>query len=177
MTVISHSIITLLLLVMTSAGFAQPLFWDSFENNQSEQITITVYRSPTCQCCKRWIEHLEKHNFLVDDRIVMNTYDIKEGVGLPVQMASCHTAIVGDYVIEGHVPANDIKTLLRQQPTDIAGLSVPQMPHGTPGMETGLRYDDFNVISFTKQGKASIFRNYKHDTGGMYTSDLSPKEE
>ena len=162
------------LLISSFTVSAEPLFWDSFEKQQTEPLTITDYRSASCQCCKRWIDHLEKHDFIVKDNIVTNTYDVKEAVGLPKQMASCHTAIVGDYVIEGHVPANDIKKLLTDKPTDIAGLSVPQMPHGTPGMETGMRYDDFNVISFTKQGETGIFQSYSHQKDGMYAKQKRP---
>ncbi len=163
------SLLFLFVLITSSVSVsAQPLFWDSFEKQQSEPLTITVYRSPTCECCKRWIEHLEKHDFVVKDNIVTNTYNVKEAVGLPKQMASCHTAIVGDYVIEGHVPANDIKALLTDKPTTIIGLSVPQMPHGTPGMETSIRYDNFNVLSFSKDDKASIFSSYKHIKHGQY---------
>jgi hypothetical protein len=99
----------LFLLIPSLSASAEPLFWDSFEQQSSEPLNITVYRSPSCQCCERWIAHLEKHNFIVDDKVVMNTYDVKEAVELPKKLASCHTAIIGDYVIEGHVPANDIK--------------------------------------------------------------------
>jgi len=165
--------ILFLLLVLLSTSLstsAEPLFWDSFQKTTSEPLTITVYRSPSCQCCKRWIAHLEKHDFIVNDNVVTNTYDVKEAVGLPKKLASCHTAIIGNYVIEGHVPANDIKTLITSK-SDLAGLAVPQMPHGTPGMETGARYDDFSVIGFTKQAKTRIFSVYKHTSSGHYNSE------
>jgi len=87
----------------------------------------------------------------------MNT--VKEAVGLPPKMASCHTAIIDGYIIEGHVPADDIKQLLKDK-SDIAGLSVPQMPVGTPGMEIGSRKDNFIVFQFDKKGHYSIYNQY-----------------
>jgi hypothetical protein len=158
--------------LMASSVNAQPSFWDDFEKTATEPTTISVYRSPNCECCKHWISHLEKHDFIVEDNVVMNPYAVKEGVGLPKKMASCHTAIVGDYVIEGHVPANDIKQLLKESPNDIAGLAVPEMPHGTPGMETGLRYDDFNVLSFSKNNETGVFSGYKHISQGEYQKQI-----
>lgn len=154
------------LVISSSSIHAQNSFWDTFEHTATTH-TITVYRSQTCQCCKRWISHLEKHGFTVDDRVVNNTHAVKDAVNLPRKVSSCHTAIIGDYIIEGHVPAPDIKALLIEKP-DIAGLSVPQMPHGTPGMETGLRSDDFHVFSFTKNGKVGMFNSYKHIGNNQY---------
>lgn len=122
-------------------------------------LNITVYRSESCGCCKDWIDHLKQHNFTVDDIISNDMNAVKGRLGLPGELASCHTAIIDGYLIEGHVPAQDIKQLVRSKP-DIAGLSVPQMPHGTPGMETG-RKDDFYVIAFDKKGNLSPFNAYQ----------------
>jgi hypothetical protein len=143
--------------------------WNKSNLPLAEKVEITVYRSPSCHCCHRWIEHLEQHQFTVIDKIVQNTHAIKEQVGLPNNLASCHTAIVGDYIVEGHVPADDIKRLLMEKP-DISGLSVPEMPVGTPGMEMGDRKDNFAVISYDKNGQYRLFNRYKTDENNSYHS-------
>lgn len=156
------------LLMMPLATLAQSE-WDKNPQSQSEPATITVYRSENCNCCHKWIEHLERHDFEVVDRISGNMRDIKQELGLPPQMASCHTAQIDGYLIEGHVPAADIKHLLSAQP-DIAGLSVPQMPVGTPGMEMGERKDAFNVIAFDKDSAFEVFNQYQPDADNRYQS-------
>ncbi len=120
---------------------------------------IKVYRDPNCQCCHKWIAHLEENKFDVLDILSQDMASVKESVHLPKKMASCHTAVIEGYVIEGHVPAADIRRLLAERP-DIAGLAVPQMPVGTPGMEMGKRKDNFDVFQFNKDGEYSIFTRY-----------------
>ncbi|MGZ8224131.1 MAG: DUF411 domain-containing protein, partial [Methylobacter sp.] len=123
-------------------------------------VDIVVYRSPTCGCCGKWVEHLKENNFKVKD-IVTNEVDaIKTKYGVSKTMASCHTAKVGDYIIEGHVPAKDIVALLKTKP-DVVGLAVPGMPAGTPGMEMGGKKDAYNVMSFDKENHYQIFNSYK----------------
>lgn len=119
---------------------------------------ITVYKSPTCGCCSKWVRHLQDNGFDVNaiNRNDMNI--VKSEAGIPRQLASCHTAIVDGYTIEGHVPAADIKRLLKEQPA-VAGLTVPGMPMGSPGME-GARQDAYNVLTFTKEGDSTIFSSY-----------------
>jgi len=128
---------------------------------------VKVYRDPDCQCCHKWITHLEQNKFNVEDVLTRNMASVKDAVKLPKPMASCHTAMVDGYIIEGHVPAADIYRLLKERP-DIAGLSVPQMPVGTPGMEMGERKDPFIVFQFDKQGKYSIFSQYELDQNNQY---------
>ncbi len=123
-------------------------------------LNITVYRSDSCGCCKDWVEHLEKHNFKVDEIINNDMHTVKRELGLPSELASCHTGIIDGYIIEGHVPAQDIKRLVNRR-LDVAGLAVPRMPHGSPGMETGRR-DEFSVISFDKKGNFEQFSHYKN---------------
>ncbi len=120
---------------------------------------IKVYRSPTCNCCHKWINHLEQNKFNVIDMLTNDMASVKEAVDLPTQMTSCHTAIIEGYIIEGHVPAVDIKRLLIERP-DIAGLAVPQMPIGSPGMEIGPKKDNFIVFTFKKAGEIGIFNEY-----------------
>lgn len=120
---------------------------------------ITVYRSPTCNCCTKWISHLEESGFVVQDEISMNLASIKDQVGIPRKMTSCHTAFIGDYLIEGHVPADDIKRLLLEAPA-VKGLAVPDMPIGSPGMEHGKRVDAYTVFSFKEDGQLGVFNQY-----------------
>jgi len=123
-------------------------------------IDIVVYRSPTCECCGKWLEHMKKNNFNVKDIVTDDVQAIKKKYGVPEAMASCHTAIVDGYVIEGHVPANDIMKLLKTKPK-IVGIAVPSMPSGTPGMEMGDRKDSYNVMSFDKENHYEIFNSYE----------------
>ena len=123
-------------------------------------IDIVVYRSPTCECCGKWLEHMKKNNFNVKDIVTDDVQAIKKKYGVPEAMASCHTAIVDGYVIEGHVPANDIMKLLKTKPK-IVGIAVPGMPSGTPGMEMGDRKDSYNVMSFDKENHYEIFNSYQ----------------
>lgn len=126
-------------------------------NAGQDTSTITVYKSPTCGCCNAWIQHLEKNGFKV---IAENRNDmpmIKGASGIKEQYQACHTAFVGNYFIEGHVPASDIKRLLKEKP-NAAGLAVPGMPMGSPGME-GPRQDPYTVLLIKKNGESE---NYSH---------------
>ncbi|MDQ3673257.1 MAG: DUF411 domain-containing protein [Gemmatimonadota bacterium] len=124
----------------------------------SKDPTITVYRDPSCGCCTKWIEHLVKHGFRVNDKKSAEMTEIKRGLGVPESLESCHTGVVNGYVIEGHVPAADIKRLLKAKPK-VAGLAVPGMPMGSPGME-GPRTDRYDVLSFDKRGKTRVYAKH-----------------
>ncbi|MDD5319112.1 MAG: DUF411 domain-containing protein [Methylococcales bacterium] len=126
----------------------------------SKPVDIVVYRSPTCNCCGKWLEHLKNNNFNVKDIVTNDVEAIKHKYGVSEAMASCHTAIVGSYVVEGHVPPNDIMTLLKIRP-NVAGIAVPGMPSGTPGMEMDGRKDPYNVMSFDKENHYQVFNSYK----------------
>jgi hypothetical protein len=128
--------------------------------SSGKPVDIVVYRSPTCECCGRWLEHLKKNKFNVQEIVADDVQAIKNKYSVPEAMASCHTAIVDGYVIEGHVPANDIMKLLKNKPK-IIGIAVPGMPSGTPGMEMGDRKDAYNVMSFDKENHYEIFNSYK----------------
>lgn len=150
----------LFLLMLLSLPVAAESEWDQVETALQEKTEIIVNRSPDCSCCHKWITHLEKHGFTVIDQVTHNLAAVPARQDVPNVMRSCHTAEVGDYLIEGHVPAGDIKQLLQQKP-DIVGLSVPRMPVGTPGMEMGPKKDDFNVISFDKNQQFRVFNRYQ----------------
>ena len=116
---------------------------------------VTVYRTPTCGCCGKWVEHLKAAGFTIADHIVQSLERVPGRERVPDQLQSCHTAFVGRYVIEGHIPANVVKDLLRKRP-DVDGIAVPGMPAGSPGMESPypVAYD---VIAFDKKGTTSTF--------------------
>ncbi len=118
--------------------------------------TVTVFKSPTCGCCSMWVEHLEASGFTVDARDRDDMTAVKDSLGLPSDLASCHTGVVDGYVIEGHVPAQHIAQLLDERP-DVLGLSVPGMPIGSPGMERGDRVDPYDVLVVDSNGEAAVF--------------------
>jgi len=120
---------------------------------------VTVYRSPSCGCCGKWVEQMRDNGFEVAVKNMDNMNSIKQRFGIPMALRSCHTATVGDYVIEGHVPPSSIQRLLAEQiPT--RGLAVPGMVMGSPGMEGGHPVD-YNVMQFNKDGKTSVFETKK----------------
>jgi len=119
---------------------------------------VQVYKSPTCGCCSKWVSHLEANGFTVEATDVNDINLIKRSYGIPPALASCHTAVVGDYLVEGHVPAEDIVQLLKQKPV-IKGIAVPGMPIGSPGME-GRNPQAYDVISFDAQGETDVFSSH-----------------
>lgn len=121
---------------------------------------IKVFRSPTCSCCSRWITHIKDNSFTVKDYVLKGAIN-KSSYGIPQNMRSCHTAIVDGYIIEGHVPAQDIINLLKLKP-DITGISVPNMPVGTPGMEMGDKKDSYKVFAFSKSKPTKVFNSYNY---------------
>ncbi|MCA9509563.1 MAG: DUF411 domain-containing protein [Myxococcales bacterium] len=120
--------------------------------------SVRVYKSPTCGCCTKWIEHLEANGFAVTATDVPDVDPVKQMNGVPAHLASCHTALVDGYVIEGHVPAADIRRLLATKPK-VAGLAVPGMPMGSPGME-GPRSDRYDVVAFGAEGGTETFATH-----------------
>ncbi|WP_421869799.1 DUF411 domain-containing protein [Motiliproteus sp.] len=147
------------LLLPSYAALAGDPVWLQGRTDDSHR--ITVYRSASCGCCKGWVEHLREHSFIVDDRTVEDLNAIKQQHGVPPQGASCHTAVVDGKVIEGHVPAQDIKRLLAE-PGDIRLLTVPGMPSGGPGMDgPGARRDDFKVYGLSESGEVSVVNEYR----------------
>jgi hypothetical protein len=144
----------LAILLLSSAG----LGWAQ-SSPAEDKIDIVVNRSPTCSCCGKWIDHLKQNDFNVKDIVTDDVQAIKTKNGITPELASCHTAIVNGYAIEGHVPASDIKKLLKDKPK-VAGLTVPAMPMGTPGMEMGGKKDAYQVLSFDKNSQTQVFNSY-----------------
>ncbi|WP_413160749.1 DUF411 domain-containing protein [Capilliphycus salinus ALCB114379] len=123
-------------------------------------LNITVHRSPTCGCCKAWVQHLEANGFQTTDIVTEDVAAVKQEYGIPNELTSCHTAVIDGYAIEGHVPAADIKRLLAEKP-QVSGLAVPQMPIGSPGMESGNIKEPFAVLSFGEDGGVKTFNQYQ----------------
>lgn len=118
---------------------------------------VTVYKNPNCQCCAEWADHLSANGFRVDIRDGTDVARTRTERGVPTDLASCHTAVVDGYTIEGHVPADVIRKLLAERP-GIAGLAVPGMPAGVPGMPAPVgKRDPFEIISFERTGSRSVY--------------------
>jgi hypothetical protein len=122
---------------------------------QSVAADVVVYKSPTCGCCGKWIDHMEQAGFVVDVKNRGNLGPIKAEYGVPRHLQSCHTAEVGGYLVEGHVPPDLIQRMLDEKP-DIRGLAVPGMPMGSPGME-GPYKDEYDVLAIGKDGRTKVY--------------------
>jgi hypothetical protein len=122
-----------------------------------DPVPITVYHSPTCGCCKEWVKHMEQHGFTA--RIIQqeDLAPIKTELGVTSRLRSCHTAVVGSYVIEGHVPAADVKRLLAEKPK-VVGLTAPGMPASAPGMDQGTQ--PYDVLSWDATGKTEVWARH-----------------
>ncbi len=118
---------------------------------RADAAEMTVYKSPWCGCCGSWVDHMRANGFSVTVKDVEDLSPIKSSLGVPGELQSCHTAQVGGYAIEGHVPAEDVKRLLSERPK-ARGLAVPGMPIGAPGMEQGNEKERFPVVIFGDQG-------------------------
>ena len=121
---------------------------------------VEVFKTPTCGCCSKWVEHMRANGFVVRTSDLNDLTEIKKSRGVPDNAQSCHTAVVAGYVIEGHVPAPDVKRLLSEKPA-IAGITVPGMPVGSPGMEyPGTKAQFYNVLAFDKKGATAVFAKH-----------------
>ncbi len=121
--------------------------------------SVHVYKSPTCGCCQKWVDHLKARGFKVEVSNVADLKPVKHDVGVPDGAASCHTAVVEGYFIEGHVPAADVERLLAERPKDVVGLALPGMPVGSPGME-GPNAQKYSVLAVQKDGKLKVFADH-----------------
>ncbi|WP_439887483.1 DUF411 domain-containing protein [Pseudomonas sp. MBLB4123] len=137
-----------LLLAGLFAGLAQA----------AEPLTIDVHRDPNCGCCKAWIDHLQANGFAVVDHVETDMGAVKQRLGVPPRLSSCHTGLIDGQFVEGHVPAADILKL-RQRP-DLLGAAVPGMPTGSPGMERGNVRDAYQVIGLDARGEEQVLSDY-----------------
>ena len=117
---------------------------------------LTVFRSPTCGCCEKWTEHMQAAGFSITENVTEDMDAIKQRYGVPAGLDSCHTALASGYVVEGHVPAQDVQRLLSEKP-DVVGITAPGMPMGSPGMETDEATPPYTVFSFAADGTTEVF--------------------
>lgn len=134
-----------------SALVARPLLAEALTGAPTK---ITVYKSSTCGCCKAWVKHLQANGFSVAAHDVEDVEAVRRTMGVPDTLASCHTGLVGRYVIEGHVPADLIKKLLADKPA-LLGLAVPGMPSSAPGMDGPTQ--PYDVIAFERNGNSRLY--------------------
>lgn len=121
---------------------------------------LTVFKTPTCPCCDGWIAHMRRAGFTATVTIVPDLQTIRSSRGLPDALASCHTGLVGGYLVEGHVPARDVVRLLAERPTAV-GLAVPAMPLGSPGMETPQGHKDpYETLLVLRSGATRVFARH-----------------
>lgn len=139
-----------LLLIVTALGFGSAL--------AQSLGTVEVFRSPSCGCCGKWVEHLRQNGFQVQTHDVSNIPATRKQLGMPDQLGSCHTARIGGYVVEGHVPASDIRRLLKDKPKAL-GLAVPSMPPGSPGMESA-RPVPYQTLLVQTDGTSKLFAQH-----------------
>ena len=142
-----------------TAESAEPL--PVLAEGSSDLPTVLVYKTPTCGCCNGWIEHLRAAGFTVDARNTTDLMTVKMDAGVPTPMMSCHTSLVDGYVVEGHVPDEQLKRLLAERP-DLAGIGVPGMPAGSPGMESS-NPQPYQVLSFDNEGNVAVFADIDPD--------------
>ena len=125
----------------------------------AQQTRLVVYKTPTCGCCRAWVEQAQAAGFAVEVHDMSDVQPVKHEHGVPGHLGSCHTALVDGYVVEGHVPADVIRRMLRERP-QVAGIAVPGMPVGSPGMEVpGGRKDPYDIIAFTRGGQVSVYES------------------
>ena len=145
--------------VVSEAGGGQPEAVEPVRSDGEGATLVTVYKTPTCGCCTLWADHMEENGFEVARVDVADLGAVKRQYGIPDSLASCHTAVVDGYVVEGHVPAEDVRRLIQERP-GAGGLAVPGMPIGSPGMEVpGVAADRYDVLLIS-EGEASVFARH-----------------
>lgn len=155
--------------VVFTIAFAAFLFWPENESRVAEQpqvfnaegkTEVVMYKNEGCQCCTKWAVHMNQADFAVQEVAVDDLYERKEQNGITQELSSCHTAFVDGYVVEGHVPVEDVQRLLEERP-DAIGLTVPRMPIGSPGMEVpGREPDNYDVLLIARDGSTSVYSSY-----------------
>src|ERR1700687_5658599 len=121
----------------------------------AESLPVTLYKNPECGCCDGYADYLRHHGFTVTAKATPDLSEISRKAGIPPELQGCHTAFIGDYVVDGHVPVEAIKKLLAERPA-IKGISLPGMPEGSPGM-AGTKTEPFKIYAVDQDGKSSVF--------------------
>lgn len=151
--------------LLTLAMLAIPSVTISLENPSAEEQTSTlktpqldVFKSPTCGCCQKWIEHVENNGFSTTTHHPVDLAAVKSSYGIQGKYRSCHTTVSSDgYVFEGHVPAKYIRQFMLDKPAKAIGLSVPAMPIGSPGMEVKERFTPYQILMLFKDGTSKVY--------------------
>jgi len=146
------------LIVVVAGGAIWYIISDYYDSPQNKQADVVMYKNEGCQCCDKWASYMQGSGYSVKSVDASNLPAIKADQGIPRDMGACHTAIVGDYVVEGHVPSEDIKRLLREKP-DAAGLVVPGMPASSPGMNTAFN-EPYKVYLLKNDGSTEVFAQH-----------------
>ena len=129
------------------------------ESLKAAEPAMTVYKTKTCGCCGKWVEHLRTNGFTVNVKEVESMDETHRQFGVPDKLVSCHTGIIAGYAVEGHVPAAEVRRMLKEKPK-AKGLAVPGMPMGSPGMEQGPRKDTYFVLLFDEKGETKEYQKY-----------------
>jgi hypothetical protein len=148
-TTIFAAAVAVIAVVIAAAWFSMPV-------TDAREADVVVYKTPYCGCCIKWVEHLRNNGFDVSVVNVPSMEPTHKQLGVPRRLGSCHTATVGDYWVEGHVPADLIEQLLAEQPDEIAGIAAPGMPMGSPGME-GPNPVEYQVLAYGDDGKVTVY--------------------
>lgn len=148
---INNALLLFCALFFSSSIFAGP------DINKENFSALTVYKSPNCGCCGSWVDHMKTSGFTVSviEKSDMNA--IKDQYGIDPSHQSCHTALIDDYFLEGHIPVETVKRFLREKPATAQGLAVPGMPIGSPGMEMGERKDPYQILMIDKGGNNQVY--------------------
>ena len=142
-------------------GLALAIALTSGAVHAQKPVAVQVFKDASSGCCANWVEHLRRKGFAPTSENVADINAVKAKYGVPAQTRSCHTALVGGYVIEGHVPAADIQRLLKQRPA-VVGIAAGGMPVGSPGMEVpGRPAEPYDVVSFDKNGRTAVFSSHR----------------
>lgn len=149
----------MVVLAAAIAGINPAAAADQGMRNQSLPV-VEVIKRPNCGCCTKWADHLRAEGFEVTVSESGALWNVKRRAGIPQDLDACHTAKVAGYVVEGHVPASDIKRLLAERPA-VKGIAVPGMPFGSPGMEVDGRSEPYDVLSFDADGETTVFQSYR----------------
>lgn len=152
--------------VIGVVAIAVAMVWLDLPTGSAEEAEIVVYKTPTCGCCVKWIEHLQHSGLNVRAVDVPSTVPVRERFGVPHRLGSCHTAVFGNYWAEGHVPADLVQKLMNEKPDDIVGISVPGMPMGSPGME-GPNAVEYQVVALDKDGKFTLYATRQGQTASQ----------
>jgi len=155
-TAISRRSVLARFAALAAAGFAF-----TSRTHAQKKTPVLVYKDPNCGCCHKWVEHMQANGFDVTVKDTSDLAGINRARGIPDSLASCHTAHVEAYLIEGHVPAADVRKLLAQKPKGIRGLTIPGMPPSAPGMDMK-PFQPYTVLAFDANGKTTVFAEHKN---------------